>query len=453
MTSERSYAAQVVRADEVGLILCGAFLSLGMIVAKSQPHQVLIPLLVTLFIVISIRKPGFIFAAYLYIPFYKGIVDPVAPVDITPLLAATSFLLALPLLLAIPLHSLSGLRVAFSLWTGLLALIFAGTFYAVDFQLALTNAIEFFLLVYLPCLLALRIAVNPRLQAQFLAGTLLLSAIVIVLAVVKLESIGGYERVSTLGANTIATGQAAILIPLIGSAIYGSAPILVRSLLILLMPLGVVAAAASGSRGPLLIAALSLLLVTAVLNHNRLRSMALGIPVVFASVLLFQLPAVQALIPYAAMTRITQLVKAVVNGDVNMLDTSSTARLRLFEFAAQMFRASPMKGHGTGSFEAAASRAPGFEVYIAPHNLPLHFAAEFGVFGVLLLLVFIAAAIRGGVRSLPEPTAVPFLLLGAFAALYSLIDLDIYGSRWFWGILLVLIALPQGAPVRSLHRT
>ena len=72
--------------------------------------------------------PGVLFAAYLLIPFYKAVVQPYSPIDITVLLALLNVLQIVPIILDRRPRHLS--RVGIALWVALALLILAGALWA-----------------------------------------------------------------------------------------------------------------------------------------------------------------------------------------------------------------------------------------------------------------------------------------------------------------------------------
>jgi O-antigen ligase len=118
--------------------------------------------------------------------------------------------------------------------------------------------------------------------------------------------------------------------------------------------------------------------------------------------------------------------KQVTQGPERFGDVSSSNRWTWWQEAWAIFEDHPAGGTGAGTFEIA--RRPIRDSAVAttePHNLPLQFLAETGVFGFLLLLGAIATGAVAAVRSVRRAGAPAFALaLGAGAyVLHSLIDL------------------------------
>jgi O-antigen ligase len=91
----------------------------------------------------------------------------------------------------------------------------------------------------------------------------------------------------------------------------------------------------------------------------------------------------------------------------------------------------PVLGSGAGTFGLTHLKYRTDTSYATePHNLPLQFLTETGIFGLLLLLAFAAAAIVAILRTLrrlepPDALAATALAIGAGAyALHSLVDFD-----------------------------
>ena len=112
-------------------------------------------------------------------------------------------------------------------------------------------------------------------------------------------------------------------------------------------------------------------------------------------------------------------------------------RPRLLEAAMDLFEQRPLFGVGIGGFYEQYGRAISLEY---PHNFVAAVAAEGGIVG-LVLLAMTLAAILSGVRGVSGRSAGQICcLLGAvYIGIASLISGDYYDSRFFWILIIVVI--------------
>lgn len=440
----------------LGIVLAGGVLAVTLAIVAMRLQSVLVavgPLIVIGAAVAALRLPGVVLAAYFYIPFYKGALQPMLPIDITPVLAILCFVLALPYFLPTSSRGSHALpRVILGLWIGMATLVVLGTTYAIDYALAVGRSINFILLIFLPCLLALRVGRDPRLVVQFLAFSLVLSLGVSAVGVIRLGAVVASGPFVELGANTIGTSRAAMLLPLIGIASWRYLRTLLRWLVVLAIPVALVVAISTGSRGPLLMGVLSV----AVVQLASWRDMGKKIVWAFVGLglltFLFRLPAVQALLPTAAVNRLESSLSFLLSpGSTNTLDKSSALRVELFVVASKMFQSRPILGYGTAGFEAFVRNIPDLRVFHYPHNTVLQVAAEYGFVGLIVFISFAGLALLAGFRRMAQPFVEPVLTLALFAFLNTLVSGGIVDDRWMWGMLL-LIAARATAPAESTSR-
>jgi O-antigen ligase len=144
------------------------------------------------------------------------------------------------------------------------------------------------------------------------------------------------------------------------------------------LPVTAVALLAAGSRGPVLgaVAGIAVLLsLTATDRRSRQRLLLV------AAAGLVSLSLVSAIVPDAAFSRALSIL--TLGGD----GMSSNGRVYLWELAVAAFESYPVAGIGTGSFASV----PIGESY--PHNLFLEAAAEFGLVGLALVVVFVLSTL------------------------------------------------------------
>jgi O-antigen ligase len=390
----------------------------------------------------ALAMPGFLLAAYLLIPFYKGAVQPYLPVDLTVVLGAVNLLQAIPLVLDTRPRWVS--RPGVALWFALGVLVLAGTLYAPDQSLALGTTTRFWVLVIVPLLVAcMRVAAEPRLVRQLVWSFFGMGILTVALG---LSQLSGADRLVLLGMNTIQVSLAALLVPLIGVpfVLVEGRPGL-RWLTLGLIPVAFIVAVAAGSRGPIL--TLLVLAVLAGLRHvaaGRRISRRVALGALVAAVATVALLAVaSAVLPARSLERFSlfgSFVAGFLGGDPSSAtgDTSSEARVRLLGAATQMFMDHPLLGAGTSGFDtlSPAYLSPLFADRY-PHNSVLQFAAEFGLVGLALFSTIVVVAITRRVPATRAWTAVRAATV--YFLLNSLLSGDILEDRMTWGFLLLLI--------------
>jgi O-antigen ligase len=399
-----------------------------------------------------IAAPGIVLAAYLLIPFYKGALQAYSPIDITVFLALANAIQVVPLL--VDSHPRTVSRVGIVLWLSLGLLVLGGVLYAPDQSLALGKAVTYWALVILPIVpAAMRVGAEPRQVKRFLWTFF---AMGIPTVAIGLTQLSGSEPLVVLGMDTIQVSSAALLVPLLGIAyVLPQRRLLASIVTLVLIPASFVVAIASGSRGPLLmlvlIGAVGAIRYLARLHAVRWRLVGGVAGLALASVVVVWTTAPS--LPATSLGRFTSLgefVQSSVSGgpDVTGGDLSAAARVRLFQFAVEMFEERPLIGAGTGGFEAlnTAALGPGADAY--PHNAILQIAAEFGLLGLAL---FLGVVYVGLFRPLPEGyTGLAIRAVFLFCILEAMVSGDIFADRETLGILFLILAIETPVAVAAL---
>jgi O-antigen ligase len=430
----------VIAAIVVGVVLA------AVVTVVAGPIVVALGVLGVATIYAVVRMPGVIYAAYLLLAFYKGGVQPYSPVDITIILAGLNIVQVVPLLRDRRRGAVSTIgTMAFVL---LSLLVLAGILWAPDQNLALDRAIRWWTLVFLPILVGgLRTGSHERFLRQFLWTFFIVASLVAVLGMTQLSNV---DRLVVLNANTIQVARAALLVPLLGVAYVLTSRIgIAKAALIVLVPVALIVAVASGSRGPLLF-----FVVVAVVGLAALIPKIRTVPpqrtITIAALCLASvvgLVTVASQLPSTALDRFTLLGEFIQNGLSGELtttvgDTSAGNRVLLYEAAATMFAEHPVLGVGTSGFEALTPRllSPD-EVEAWPHNSLLQVAAEFGLVGLTLFGSLIVLALF---RPIPYGTAGAALRLTfVFFLLNTFVSGDIMSDRETWGLMMLLVFLAK----------
>jgi O-antigen ligase len=433
------------------LALCGAAAAAPAVAITAGPVGSVLLILGAVALLAAVFMPGFAFAAFVLTPFYKGAVQPYSPIDITVLLALLNALQIIPLVMDRRPRHVS--RAGIMLWVGLSLLVLAGVLYAPDQQLALGRATTYWALVFLPILpAAARVGSNPRYVREFLWTLMGMGSLTLGLGLAALLTRASSEPLVLLGTSTISVGRAALLVPLLGVAfVLRERQLILRVIAVLLMPVAVVVALASGSRGPLLfllvLGALGLVRCFARPRATDWRLVGLVAGVALVSILVVSL--VAAFVPGQSLQRFVRFedfVQGALSGEPtsSAVDTSARERVTLFGLAVSLFEDRPILGSGTASFEALSRRfLSAVEADQYPHNAVLQLAAEFGLLGVAL---FVGLTTLGLFRRLPPGSLgrgvrATFL----FLLLNAMVSGDIFEDRLLWG-LLMLVLLIEVAP-------
>lgn len=420
---------------------------------------------------VAVRMPGVLLATYLLIPFYKGAVQPYAPIDITVLLALLNSLQIIAVVLDRRPRSIS--RTGIALWVGVACLVLAGVTYAPDQNVALIRAANYWGLVFVPLLpAAWRVTSDPRFVRQFLWTFFGMSALTVVLGLFLLSS---SARLVVLGMDTIQTADAALLVPIVGiTFVLRDQSLVLRGATLVLIPAAILVALASGSRGPLLalVALGALAMIRIIVRPQsvdwRLAGSVAGLAL--ASIVLVSLAA--AALPAASTERFSLIGDVLEGGLSGASDPSGATRLTLYSLAVSFMEEQPILGVGTSGFQSLSPRfLPALSgVYpqnallpFYPHNALLQFGAEYGLVGVVLFVAIVLLALTRRVPRGGPWTALQVAFL--FFLLEAMISGNILEDRMTWGLLLLLLlvdmprvaqvpddlaATPIGGPARRL---
>lgn len=384
---------------------------------------------------------GLVFAAYLLIPFYKGAWQQWVPVDLTVALALATTALILPWSMRPHEGAISGGGLV--LWIALGLLVFAGTTWAPDQGTALSRAINYAVLVFMPILVGATVVGSSTVSVRsFLLAFYALGLLTVALGLLQVSS---STRLEVLNQNTIQTGRAALFVPVIGLGLFARDPrLLLRSTAWLMTPPAILVAIASGSRGPILM----LLIIGGVaflryaIRPTGVRWNAVVVAVGIALATAFALTLAADELPKASTVRFEELgqfVETTLGGaGGSAADTSAGARVSLIGLALSLFGQHPVLGVGTSGFESLSPYLLGPNAAAAyPHNALAQFAVEFGVVGLILFAAFVILALS---RALPATANMTTLrLLGLFFLLNSMVSGNIYEDRELFGSLLLLL--------------
>lgn len=398
-----------------------------------------------------VAAPGLLFAAYLLIPFYKGALQPYLPVDLTLLLGAVNAAQLIPVILERRRRDVSGVGLA--LWIAFAGLVVAGILYAPDPTLAITAAGKFLALVTLPLMLgALRVASDPRFVRQVIWSFLAIGVVAVIIGILNLSSV---DRLIVLGMNTIQVAVAAMLVPLVTIAfVVGDGRGIVRTATVLLVPVALVVAIATGSRGPILtLVVMGLVAGIAALARgrriNRRVLLAIGAIVGGSTVALILAAAFLPSLSTSRFVLLLDFVQGMLGGNPLAAggDTSSETRLHLFGAAIAIFGDHPIIGAGTAGFASLSSSYAG--AYFTdryPHNAVLQIAAEYGVVGLAVFTALALAALR---RRVPAANGAAALqVVFTYLLLNAMLSGDILEDRMTLGLLVLLLVVDRARPAR-----
>lgn len=376
-----------------------------------------------------IQRPAMLFAAYLYIPFYKSVIQDYTPIDATVWLAVLS-------MVSFIVHAARPGRIRLPfvvfMWIVFAALIIAGTMWSIDIRHSSETLITTFALTILPLLLVFVVANDRTLVSSFLKVTLFGSVIFSVAGVVSLSFLDG-QRLE-LTSNTIGSGRIAMMGLLIAPVVVPPGkkkPFVVAAII----ALSLLATLATGSRGPLLAGALSLLAIYGIWTKwIALRVLGFVVAAAIGLAVLFS-EWIEDLVPLSSLGRLRSLVEAVFGqGD---LDGSSMARVQLMAEAVWMWNARSFTGWGIGSYALFAEENPLIEVHTYPHNFLLQIGAELGLIGfvaISVLVIWVLVRLYSGMR---DPLVTGVAILTVFALISAQLSNNLYDNRWLWGMLLL----------------
>lgn len=391
-------------------------------------------------LVMAWRWPGIVFALYLGIPYYKGAVDPYAPVDITAGLAVLCVVGATPVLFDLLRGGLPPFQwQALRLWLIPLLVVLVGSTYAISQTVALPMAAEFLLLVFVACLGALRIASDPRHLRSFLWTLFALSALGAAVGWMGLDEASRYDRLDPLNSGPIGVARAGMTVVLIAALFLWSRR-LWRLPALFISPVALLVGLGSGSRGPLVMGALVLLVMWLV--HVRRKGITAA--VIGGAVVLLLSPAqsiTQRFVPAYPLERLTSSFSTyarILSGEPVALNASDEGRVQAWTLSVDMFTSRPFFGWGTGSFETLAPLR-GLPDLRYPHNLIMHLLAEYGGIGLLLVGGVLVVGVWASLQRDREPEAVTVHALFLFSLLNAMVSNGIVDHRILWGLLLLVL--------------
>ena len=133
------------------------------------------------------------------------------------------------------------------MWLALTLVVVAGVAWAPDLGQSVPLAVQWVTLIVVPSCAAVRVASETRYVRQTVAAIAVIGVLVVALAIPR---IGESARLVVLGQNTIQVAMASLFVPMIAMAYAGmrSRPFVLA--LAVLVPLSIIVALASGSRGP-----------------------------------------------------------------------------------------------------------------------------------------------------------------------------------------------------------
>lgn len=457
------------------LIVVAAGASVGGALAATRPSVLLIVVALCAAVAAlgtAYWLPGAVFAAYLSIPFYKAGLQPHLPVDLTLVLAVLN-MVQIPIVIFRLGPASTRLPISRGVWHALLPwlvltlVIVFSVVYAPDFDIATTVATNWVILAFLPLLACVRLAGDRRYLSQFLWGLFIIGSVVVVAGMWILPQVGEWpnDRLRVFGSHTIRVGQAALLVPAIAIPyILRTSNLLKRFVSLMLMPLALIVAASSGSRGPLLMlgicavifSARRLMAWRADTAHRPSTIAPLRIIVIgfLASFLVFAAPllSVVSFLPQTSVERLeslTTIFSGVAEQDLSAEapDDSTGDRLIAYKFAQEMFADRPLLGWGTASFSSMVpleeSRLLWPQATAHPHNLVLQTAAEYGLMGLFVLTVMIVLALRRGFRLVRDPIWNTVTILFAFFLLGAMVSTEMIDNRMLWGLMMLLHLAPD----------
>lgn len=394
-------------------ILAGAIaLALGVLIAIPQWQMgiVVLALAAPVALALGSRYPEAIFALFLTVGFFKASLP--SAIDATLVLA---FAVGVVVVFHFGRFGLPEKATVGWLFLGLVAVIGVGLVGSEAPAYGSDKALRFAILGGVAVWGALFIHQTDQRVDRLLLS---LFAVGLTMSVIALASGGGLhgeERLTALGSNTIALGRASAI------AIAVSASWLMwkrehRVAVVLCSAVATAALMGSGSRGPALSLAVSLVgLMLVRLAASRGRS--------------FRALAVAALLAGIGATAIVGAPAVSVERYGLLLEgggASAQARGVLAQEAIRLFYREPVWGIGTGSFAAYQTQL------VYPHNLVLEIAAENGVFAVIILLTFLGLAISAAIRAVwlkPGYLSDAVFLIVIASAANSLLSGDVNANR------------------------
>ncbi len=301
-------------------------------------------------------------------------------------------------------------------------LVLLSVLYTPAASFGLDKAFRFSVLTMLAFVAPLMLVRSTKSVWLFYATWFLIAAVFTSDAITKL---GTGQRVSAFNATNIAMGRTlgvAILI-LLFSVLMANVPRIWQLLGVVGLALMSVALLAAGSRGPLLMLALTVP-ATVALASGRLQNQGRMLLVVVILALVLFITFAAGLVPQQAMERYTLLLN---NAEA---DTSAQARLAVMRDAWELFVTRPLFGWGIGAVSAfGAGREQEY-----PHNILLELAAEMGLVGLGLYLtlfgmVFLRLLQKIGQRGNKQALWLTLIAILLFTMLNAMVSGDLNANR------------------------
>lgn len=329
-----------------------------------------------------------------------------------------------------------------------LALIFAGVIlsgllYTPAGSYATDKAFRFVTLNLLAFFTPLVVMKSSRSVWLFLSSWLGIAAL---LTVDALSRLGTGERLSGFSGTGIAMSRTVgiAVIILLFAVLMDRVPRIWQLVAGASLGLMLFAMVGTGSRGPLLMLGISVLLTFgATLVGQGQWTRALFLMCILGLVILGVFSS--GLIPSASLERFEILVN-----DTDT-DTSSQARLEVMEVAWYLFTTSPVIGRGTGSVSAFGA---GLE-QVYPHNILLELAAETGLVGLGLYVAIVGRVLWRLLSSLRKkavriPLYLTLLAMILFTLLNAMVSGDLSANRDMWLIAGIAIAMTKISEEKTL---
>ncbi|MEV4773887.1 O-antigen ligase family protein [Microbacterium sp. LWH12-1.2] len=291
------------------------------------------------------------------------------------------------------------------------------------------KALHFYTLTLLGMLAAALVLRDERQRSAFLTTLAVIAVIVTVLVTIAPERPAAWSTVVTLpGTNTIATSRLILagVIVVVLRAMIGDRKPIARILLIMLAGFMILTALNTGARGPIIAAAVGVivaLLVTPAFGRRRLRSIILTLGVVGAGGY------------FASQTQNGGLdrIMTFIEGGT---DTSAGARTTFWDVALQHIPQVPFGG-GWGYFGRIVKYGGDKDATtVYPHNSVIEITLEAGwAAGAAFVFLAIVAFIRY-VRASDAAQPAAFFVLFVFAFANSLVSGDVNDNRLMWVLLI-----------------
>lgn len=265
---------------------------------------------------------------------------------------------------------------------------------------------------------ALIVAPDPARFRRFLLALVLLGGVMSVEALRVWMTRDEYGFVGVFGSNYLGVGRMAGLMAVIAFCAYMTeVRSVTRSSAVILLALA--ALLVSGGRAPLFAAAVAMLIPA--LTGFRPQRVAIthrtALVCVAGLVMVTAIPAFGS--DFVTMQRLSVLFGQEGGGE------SASVRMELYGQALDAWVASPIFGHGIGSFPVVSDMG---DVRNYPHNILLEVAAELGLVGLLLFAVLLAAFLWT-VMQATTPERVFVLTIVAYMFVNAMISGDLSDNR------------------------